>query len=171
MVLMSIRSFGYILENHRLQVGFVSIQEELPLDVDNRLHSYDEGMLSLPDSLDESLCLIHLFLGVEQGFLVGSAHLVLVIAVLLYHIGEGWGYGEFRNVTAVQAEGDGAVVVGIYDEVGVICWMFLPSVSPIEAPGFGFSFLISRCRVSSWVSLSSNPALILSQCFLVNSSK
>ena len=75
-------------------------------------------MLPLPDCLDESLCLIHLFLGVEQGLLVGSAHLVLVIAVLLYHIGEGWRYGELRNVTAVQTEGDGAVIVGIYDEVG-----------------------------------------------------
>ena len=44
-------------------------------------------------------------------------------------------------------------------------------VSPIDAPGFGFSFLISACRVSTCVSFSSGPALILSQCFLVNSSK
>ena len=41
----------------------------------------DRGMSSLLDGFDESLCLVHLFLGVEQGFLVAPAHLVFMLPV------------------------------------------------------------------------------------------
>lgn len=45
-------------------------------------------MSSLLDGFDESLCLVHLFLGVEQGFLVAPAHLVFMLPVGVNHVGE-----------------------------------------------------------------------------------
>ena len=53
---------------------------------------------------------------------------------------------------------------------GTICWRFLPIASPKEAPGRGFSFVISLIASLNVSSSTSSFFIIFSQCFRVNSS-
>ena len=54
---------------------------------------------------------------------------------------------------------------------GVICCMFLPSVSPSDAPGLGFKRRSSEYTVSAVVGEMFSCFTILSQCLFMNSSK
>ena len=53
---------------------------------------------------------------------------------------------------------------------GMICWKFLPIVSPKEAPGRGFNLVISLITSLNVSSSTSSFLMIFSQCLRVNSS-
>ena len=76
-------------------------------------------MSALLDGFDKALGLIYFLLGIEQGFLVFPAHLILVLFVGFYHVGEGRRYGQLWHIASVECECNGSVIGCIYDEVGV----------------------------------------------------
>ena len=75
-------------------------------------------MAALPHGLDITLCLVHFLLGIEQGFLLFSVHVLLVRAVGVYHLRERGGDAQVRDASAVEGERHVAVIIGVHNEVG-----------------------------------------------------
>ena len=59
------RLLGNVFQNHGAQRCLVAIFKEAVLPLDDGTHGDGQCMATHPDGLDEALCGIHLFLGIE----------------------------------------------------------------------------------------------------------
>ena len=109
---------GDVLEYHGAQQCLVALFEVTVLPLDDGLHGDDEGVIAYLDSLDELLGSVDFLLGIKEGFLHLPAHVFAIVLVFAQGIGERLRDVQFGHVGIVELEGDGAVVVGIDDEVG-----------------------------------------------------
>ena len=120
-------TLGDVLEHHGLQGGFVAVDEVVVLVLDNGPHRAFEGVLALPQGLDEPFGGIQLLLHEKGGILLGTVRGIAAglqdLRILAVHAefrdGEtGHGQDQFA-VFVVQAEvGNdlgGLVVIAVVD--------------------------------------------------------
>ena len=109
---------GHILENHGLQISLVALLKIFALYVDDGLHGDIQRMPPLFHGIDETLCTLHLLLGIEQSLLVFAVHLGTAFGISVYQFVERRRHKELGHMSTIDAEGHGAVVCRINDKVG-----------------------------------------------------
>ena len=88
------------------------------LQLDDGPHGDGERVTAHLHGLDEALGGIDLLLDIEQCLLRLAAHVLLVLLILLHRVGKRLRHLQLGYLTIVEGEGDGAVVLGVDDEVG-----------------------------------------------------
>ena len=112
------RTIGHILEDHRTDIPFVSILEELQLKIDDGLHRQIECMAALLDSLNIVACTIHFLFGIKQSFLLLAIHTGTILLIIVKHIGK-----SLRNIkiwypSTIDCKGHRTILRRIHNEIG-----------------------------------------------------
>ena len=133
------KPFTIVKQGHGRKIRQITYDNEV---VDG-LHGAEQGLLTLFDSIDKSLCRIHFLFQEHQCILRLLALVCFVARMFVQHFRKLPAQAKLRYVPVVERQGYGTSSSVSTIKSGMICWRFLPIVSPRELPGRGFSLVSS----------------------------